>query len=564
MVANVFRKSHRCPRLRAAARFTLAIGLLSAAGTGLAGAYVGASFLEVPGLASGWQGPPYKHWLRVDANYWQTDEVGTFARRNFRRNRMFFSAPAAPRKGASALIISIDKHNPALRQLMGKCAGKVRIPALTYAESSVMSRGLTELGSRPADLPEYYEYKLKDVVFSDCPVVPDAPEQALVVSFNDIEWVNYHGDDEGKAFMLEPAVLKPVRYSGVTKSYVVSWFAFAQDVSSDQCTKLNEKAPQEDYYAFMTAAEAEKEKAALASKGGPNYESGQMGLRGPGKLNACALPGIVRDPGLISPQPTVARGLNLDGDDGKGDPPPGIRKHVNYVSEDGRTGIDNQLYTVEGCMPGFQGHRGFLMQYTNEQRRNGLLSILLQVSGIDNELNDDSVDVTVLYSKDPMAKSASGTQILPDYTFRLTDNPEFAHYATRLHGRIVNGVVITEPVKQFQMHLGIDVELTLFDAGMRLQFMPDGTLQGVLGGYQDWRRIMRINANSNAELHYGFQCPGMYNAFKRLADGLKDPVTGEYNGVSSAYDIEGVPAYIPPKQFEALVTQADANGRGAQ
>jgi hypothetical protein len=217
---------------------------------------------------------------------------------------------------------------------------------------------------------------------------------------------------------------------------------------------------------------------------------------------------------------------------------------------------------VLGCVPGFQGHKGFLMQYRNEQRRNGLLSVLVQISGIDNELNDDSVDVTVLYSRDPMAKTAAGTQILPDYTFRLSDNPEFSHYTTRLHGRIVNGTVLTEPVAHFQMHLGIDTELNLYHASMRLQILPDGSLRGVLGGYEDWRRLMQVNANSNSELHYGFQCPGMYNAFRRLADGLFDPESGEYNGISSAYDIEGVPAYIAPRQQQALVTGADVHPRG--
>jgi hypothetical protein len=551
-------------RYAAVGRCTLAVAALSVLGSGVAAAYIGPSYLEIPGLASGWQGPPYRNWVRVEANYWKTDEVGVFVRRNLRRQRMQFSAPPAPRTGASALIIAVDKRSQALRKLMALCANKTRIPALTYAESSVMARGLSELGPRPADIPEYYEYKFTGVVISDCIVVADAPEQALVVNFDNIEWLNYHDVAEAKAFTLEPAVLKPARYSGSTRSFVMSWHAYAFDVSADQCSKLNERAPQEDYYAFMTPEQAAKEKAALASKGGPNYESGEMALRGPGKLNACALPGIVRDPGLISPKPTLARGLNLDGDDGKGNPPAGIRKHLNYAAEDGRTGIDNQLYTVLGCVPGFQGHKGFLMQYRNEQRRNGLLSVLVQISGIDNELNDDSVDVTVLYSKDPMAKAAAGTQILPDYTFRLTDNPEFAHYTTRLHGRIVNGVVITEPVEHFQMHLGIDTELNLFKASMRLQIQPDGTLKGVLGGYEDWRKIMQINANSNSELYYGYQCPGMYNAFRRLADGMRDPITGEYDGVSSAYDIEGVPAYIPPQQLEVLMTQADAGSRGAR
>ena len=568
MSARYGRRCWSVSRENAAARLAAWTGrlvvaaLLIVAGTGTASAYIGKSYLQMPGIAGGTQGKHYSKWLTIEAHYWQSDDASMFAssNRNFKRlrARLFFSGPAAPRQGAGRLTISIDKRDLALPKLMEACVNQTKFPQMTYAESSVLARPIPELGARPADLPEYFEYRLKDVEFSDCPVVEGAPEQAIVVNFNDIEWLNYHGETD-RAVTLQPAVLKAVKSSGATRTFVVSWIAVAHDVSPDQCAKPNEKPSQDDYYALMSEADAAKERAELSRTGGANYENGQMDHRGPHKLNACLLPGILKDPGLIYPQTNVARGLNLDGDDGAGSPPPGIRKHRNYVSEDGRTGIDNQLFTIEGCMPGYQGHKGFLMQYSNEQRRNGLLSVLVQISGIDNEQNDNSVDVTLLYSKDPMVKSASGTQILPDATFRLTDNPEFTHYFTRLHGRIVNGVILTDPVKLLQMHLGIDPELNLYDARMRLQIMPDGTLKGVLGGYQDWRKIMMVNANSTAESYYGFQCPAMYNAFKRLADGLRDPVTGEYNGVSSAYDVEGVPAFIPPAQYEALVTRTASN-----
>jgi hypothetical protein len=36
----------------------------------------------------------------------------------------------------------------------------------------------------------------------------------------------------------------------------------------------------------------------------------------------------------------------------------------------------------------------------------------------------------------------------------------------------------------------------------------------------------------------------MYNALKRAADALPDPVTGEYQGISTAFDIEGVAAFL--------------------
>jgi hypothetical protein len=65
--------------------------------------------------------------------------------------------------------------------------------------------------------------------------------------------------------------------------------------------------------------------------------------------------------------------------------------------------------------------------------------------------------------------------------------------------------------------------------------------------------ITAYNASTaNWETGVGFQCPGIYNAVKRAADGLKDPITGEFNGLSAAYDVEGVPAFIPPEELRTL------------
>jgi len=533
----------------------MAVGVFSLVGASAASAYVGPSFVQVPGITGGWQGQKYHNWLKLDSHKWETrpNELALLRRRGFRRSKMFFSGPFPPRKGASTIAITLDKQHPVLPQLMDLCASKTSVAELIYAESADQTRPVREIGPRPADIPEYFEYRLKDVVFRGCPVVEGAPEQAFVLAFNDIEWLNYNLEGNGRKFTLDPAELEPVQSTGQTKAFVVTWFAVAHDVTDDQCPTMNAKPAEEEYYTFMTKAEADKERAALADQGGANYENGQMEFRGPLKLNACMLPGILPDPGHVAPQTALARGLDLDGNDGTGKIGVNTCKHKNYLSADGRSGIDNQLFTVQGCVPGYQGHKGFLMQYANEQMRNGLISILVQISGIDDEQNDDSVDVLVLYSKDPMAKNASGTQMLADYTFRLTDNPEYSYYFTKLPGRIVNGVVVTEPVKRFQLNPGLSVIVTLYDAAMRLEFMPDGNLKGVLGGYQDWRDAMALSGSSNSEFHYGYQCPGLFNAFKRAADGLKDPVTGECNGISSAYDIEGVPAFVPSAQRQTLM-----------
>ena len=112
------------------------------------------------------------------------------------------------------------------------------------------------------------------------------------------------------------------------------------------------------------------------------------------------------------------------------------------------------------------------------------------------------------------------------------------------------------------MHTGLGVQLNMYQGRLAVQIMPDGSLKGILGGYEDWRDIIAVNANSVVELNYGISTPVMYNAFKRHAeDSLKDPVTGQCNGISVAYDIEGSAAFIPPKQLRTLVAQGASNSQ---
>lgn len=541
-----------------AVRAFLAAGVLSMAGAGALSAYVGASYIQIPGISGGWQGEQYTDWIKIDAHYWQgeTDMRRGFGRRN---DSSFFSVPAAPHEGRGELVIALDKRNPILPTLMATCVDKTVIPEVTYAESSDRARGGFQWGPRPAEIPEHFEYTLTDVRFAECPVVPDAPEQAIVVSFADVEWLNYDGEGDGVDFDLEPATLGPAQASGATKAFVVTWFAPAHDVSDDQCPVLNGKPPQEAYFTYLSEEEEAQERAEVAKQGGVNYENGQMSLRGPKRLSVALLPGIVPDPVNAAPQTTMARGINLDGDDGTGEPPAAVRKHKNYVSEDGRTGIDNQLYAVQGCIPGWQGHKGFIHEFANNAMRDGQYSMLIDISGIDDEQNDDSVELTWRYSEDPMVKNGAGTQILSDYTFRVTDDPEYSHYFSRTPGRIVDGVVITDPIDSFQLVLGVygsPMELQLSAARIRLELKPDGTVKGVLGGYRDV--LSAYSGASTIEQYFGFQAPAQYNALKREADGLMDPVTGEWTGISTAYDIEGVPAFVgPPKEQQTAQTEPE-------
>lgn len=51
-------------------------------------------------------------------------------------------------------------------------------------------------------------------------------------------------------------------------------------------------------------------------------------------------------------------------------------------------------------------------------------------------------------------------------------------------------------------------------------------------------------ASGYSEGQFGFQQPAVYQALKRNADGLYDPATGKYHGISTAYELDGIPAFL--------------------
>ncbi|CAN7267401.1 hypothetical protein LJR225_001302 [Phenylobacterium sp. LjRoot225] len=541
-------------RTRAAfKRLAFAAGVLCGlSATDATAYYIGPSYLKVPGVAGGARHSKYSGWVRAEANYWTEKPV----LREIRgitgdTASLLFTGPRVPEKGPNVLSISVDKKSPALKAMMEKCRDGAPIPNIRVAESAEMARHPQERGPRPADAPEFYEYDLKNVRLT-CPVVAGAPEQAFALRFDEIRWVNFRPQPKPRPITAEPAKLAPAPKSGASKVFVITWFAPIADSSDDQCPKLNSKPSQADYYALMSPERAAAQRALLKDKGGADTR--YLPYRGPDEMNVTMLPGIVADPGFVAPTTNAARGFDLDGADGSGPPPPGTRKHRNYVSPDGQKGVDNQLFTVQGCIEGWR-RKGFLPMISNELRRAGGLSILVEVSGIDNELNDDDVAVTLMYSTDPMKRDGTSKIVLGDYTFRVTEDAAYAQDFARFRGKIVGGVVTTEPLKRIHLHEGpAGISWSLASARMQLRLLPDGGVSAMLGGYRDWRTFLgaAFFRSSDYENTIGFQAPGMYNAVKRAADGLQDPVTGEFTGISAAYEMEGLPAFIPKAQEQRL------------
>jgi hypothetical protein len=527
-------------------------------------AYVGDSFISIPGSVGHWRGNDHKNWVRVEVSDWtgRIRPLNSGSSDPLAGDKLFFGGPYAAHPGNSGkLVIALGKGNPDLPQLMDMCTKKIVIPELTYAESSDRARPLLEFGQRPPEFPAWWEYKLKNVEFVDCPVLEGAIDQALVLTFKDIEWLNYdpklptshkivvRPEDLPKIAPAQPTAKKQ------TKDYLITWIAPATTTTDDQCPVMNAKPSEAEIFRYMS----KEEEAAIRAKNGEKGVSygSESERRGPHRLSVAALPGIVPDPGLHEPQASVAEGLDLDGDDGNGSPPRGVRKHKNFVSPDGRTGVDNQLFRVMGCVPGYRGKKGYRNQTSNARRADGNVTTLIEISGIDDEKNDDSVEVSFIYSMDKPIRDNTGSKFIANYTFRPSDNPNFALYNLRAHGRIVNGVVITDPIPAFNANLGQDPLLELFKARMRFEPRPDGSVKGYVGGYLNWKSLMDTLASGYSEGLFNFQTPALYYALRRNADGLQNPLTGEYDGISTVYEIETVPAFLTPAPLKPVTVAQD-------
>jgi len=104
-------------------------------------------------------------------------------------------------------------------------------------------------------------------------------------------------------------------------------------------------------------------------------------------------------------QGKIAIGLNLDGNtDGRAtSKTPNICTHQDFVSPEGQPGIDNQFYRAVGCAQTWR-KGGYNVAFYNGQFQGTRVNrILVEVSDVDDEMNDDHVEVTVQKGIDPFS-----------------------------------------------------------------------------------------------------------------------------------------------------------------
>lgn len=288
-----------------------------------------------------------------------------------------------------------------------------------------------------------------------------------------------------------------------------------------------------------TNAEAQPDYAELRKKFGHPFS------RGPNGELTNYSPMSVEDPIPASELMTkVGYGLNLDGTpDGRAT----VRtcKHDKFTSPEG-VQVDNQMARVVGCTKGWRKD-GFSDEFYNEEiYTNPVNRILIEITGVDDEQNDPDVDVAIYKGQDRLSRDPAGKYV-PFLTQRI--DARFPEYSTRMRGRIVNGVLITEPDPSAIARLPIRwiakvAERRIRNLQLRIPLSGDRP-EGLLAGYED----SKIWWNSQKAHHIAMPAAqnspaSQYRALMRYADGYPDPETGHCTAISAAYRISTVRAYI--------------------
>lgn len=285
---------------------------------------------------------------------------------------------------------------------------------------------------------------------------------------------------------------------------------------------------------------------------------------GPDGTNICSHPDKFDRPPQRTVQGKVAPGLNLDGQ-GDAAGTEGCA-HDNFSSPAGETGVDNQMWRAMGCVRswrGIDGMGGDIVRGLDQFLVSGEHSQVLLLRGVDSLVDDPEVEVIYANTED-RAVVDSRQNFIHGASYSVTGE---ARHRNVLRGRIVKGVLTTEPADirlrqtwgqgSARDIRGARTEWDLRRGRLRMAFQPDGTLKGLVGGYQPFWNVMASASigGEGAATTAGYDCAAMYAALKKMADGDRDPRTGQCTTISSALEATAVPAFVNDRLPEDRVTR---------
>ena len=176
--------------------------------------------------------------------------------------------------------------------------------------------------------------------------------------------------------------------------------------------------------------------------------------------------------------------------------------------------------------------------------KNGSMTILLQVQGLDDPQNDEDVRVQIFGSEDSPALGTDNS-VLSGAT--LSIHPDARYHSGEVPGAVVDGVLIAGPI---DLLFPVDImivrdEMLIHDSWLRIE-LGDGTFEGTVSGYWDVANIRDIigtptTQNGNAA---NFTIEQFEAGMAEFADGDYDADSGLCNSFSIMFRIQGLQAFI--------------------
>jgi hypothetical protein len=335
-----------------------------------------------------------------------------------------------------------------------------------------------------------------------------------------------------------------------TRGYVVNSFTLAMSNVDDDCPGGPGPFITETYRKNLEYMGYKPEDVERIMKGfnndGPELAEMREIMVNRGRINGQPVnvydnPTSFPDDNLHIVEGKIAYGFNLDG-----------RGAASSPYEDPETkeqGVNNNYFRIMGCI---QSHRAYIpekstyWQYAWDGSRDTMPAWVMTITGEDLS-KDGDVTVTIDRALEHVLKDAN-SQAMADATFRVDPDPRF-HNVVR--GKIKDQVLTIEPSN---VRLAGDpffiTELDFRNTHLRMRMKPDGSLEGILGGYQPWLPIYFFYGGSgfNVEQMAGINMPGVYYALRKLADAYPDPKTGQNTHISAGYKIEAIKAFVVPAE----------------
>lgn len=354
---------------------------------------------------------------------------------------------------------------------------------------------------------------------------------------------------------IEPAVAQPASAAlpappanGIM-GFVVQEFVPPVIQGQDACPQGPALKIKDQYLASLP--EAERVRLSLKENEPELTKRWQATVFGAGGTNICSQPDMFDRPLLRTVQSRNAWGLDLDKDAESES-----CEHEEFSTPDGRDGIDNQEYRVMGCTLEWRGKDGVAGDIASGMRQfhaSGEWTQVILLRGVNSLVHDADVEVIYANTADRPPADSKGN-FLRGASFAVNDTAP--RHRNVLKGQIENGVLTTSPqdirlAQTWGQGGARDIRGTRsrYDfrrARLRLVFQPDGSLQGLVGGYRPVFDVIQSPSigGFGAATTAGIDCAAMLGTLRKHADGVRDPKSGKCTAVSSAMRLSAVPAFV--------------------